>query len=246
MEDHVRTGSGRRLVLEGEVVGEGLALLPEKPVGLLHARVGRLLGIVAELHGGHEAVAVLHGAELVDAGEGRLVPAGDEVRAHAPGIHGTASRDELLDDVLIELVRHHDEGILEPGRVEDLAHLAREIVYIARVEAHAEAAPLGHELLSRDDRVLDARVEAVVGVDEEYRLVRIDGGIGLEGLELRREGHHPRMGHGARDGDSIAPACEGVRRGLGAARGGRAARGVGAVLSLGAPQAELHDMSVVR
>ena len=90
------------------------------------------------------------------------------------------------------------------------------------------------------DRVADA-LERVVGVDEEDAVVGQRLRVGLEGLALVVEGHHPAVGVGAAHRDAEEPAGEHVRGGVAAADVGRAGGREPAVDALGAAQAELED-----
>ena len=64
--------------------------------------------------------------------------AGDEARADAPGVDGRPLRDELVDDVLVQLVGGDDRRVGEPCLVQPGAHLLAQVLQVAAVQAHAE------------------------------------------------------------------------------------------------------------
>ena len=80
-----------------------------EPPHLLHAGVRRLRRLLRDLDAVLPRAARLpHRAELVDAAERRLVAAGDEPRADAPGVDARALLLEARDQVLVEVVARDD------------------------------------------------------------------------------------------------------------------------------------------
>ncbi len=183
--------------------------------------------------------------QLVDSAQGRMVGRGDEVRPYSPGVDGRPLPLEIGDEVLVQLVRGHDERVIEPGLGEHPPGCLAEPGEVAGVESDRCAhRPAGcAQLLEHGDRVGQPRGQRVVGVDEQDG-VGIAGRIGAEGLELVLETHHPGVGMRALYRDAEDLAGEHVRRAVGATDVCGPGAAQPAVGPLGPAQAELHQVVV--
>src|SRR6185369_8208637 len=115
---------------------------------------------------------VADGGQLVDAAKRRLVVRGTELRADAPDSDCRALPFQALDQVLIEIVRGDDHRPWKAGFVEELAGLNGQPCEIAGVESNADQLlPALAQVPPDLDRIVHA-LDGVVGVDQEYAVVR--------------------------------------------------------------------------
>ena len=236
------------LVVQGDQVGGGLAgLVVVDAPELLHARVGDLHRVFGDLDlGNHPSVHGL-GAHLVHAAQRRAVLAGDELGAHAPGVDARALELQVANQVLVQVARSADDGVGIARRVQHLAGLAGEVGQVTAVQADAHRlVALGAQLVKDLDGVGHAGLERVVGVHQQQAAGGEHLGVLAEGGDLVREGHHPAVGVGARDGNVVHLAGEHVAGALAAADDGRARTVDARVGALGTAQAELHHRAALR
>ena len=109
---------------------------------------------------------------LVHHGGGRRAGTGDQLGAHAVGVHGCCRQG--CDGVLVQVAGDGDLGVGVAKRVEQFTHTCRGGDQVAGVQAHAA------KLFAREFHAEADRLVHVVGVDEQ-------GGAGAEGTQLRLE-----------------------------------------------------------
>ena len=133
-----------------------------------------------------------------------------------------------------------------PAVVEDLPRLDAEVGEVPGVEADADR--LVPPLAQAEGHLGGApdAVERVVGVHEEDAVVGLRPRPGLEGLELRREGHDPAVGVRAPHRQAEEASREHVRGRGDAAHVGRARGAEAAVGALRPPQAEVDHLVAPR
>ena len=209
--DHVAGGRPEHLVAAGQ---GGLA------GGALHDRAAGALD------------------QLVDAAQGGVVAAGDQAGAGAEAVERRAGCDQLGDAVLVEVAGADDLGGRQAGGIEHGAHLARERVEVAGVEAHGGGGDAG-QLRRRGG---DAGAgDGLVGVDQERRPGRLVTQEGAERVQLGGEAHHVGVGHGAGGGDAPLHAGGHGGGGDGAADVGAAGGEHAGLAAVGAAEAEVED-----
>ena len=236
-------GKVKLLVLQGNQVGDGHALRIVEPVHLMGAGQGDFFRVVRQLHLGHQAAVFFQRAHLVDTAQGIAPGAGDQLGAHTPEVNAGALKLQVPDDVLIQVVGCHNDGIGEARRVKHLAGFFAEICQVARIQADAQrlAAPGAH-LFKDLDGIGNAGVQGIKGVHQQQAAVGKILRVGTEGFKLALKAHHPAVGVGAADRDAEALPGHHIAGGVAAANDGRARPQHPGVRPLGAPQAKLHHL----
>jgi hypothetical protein len=247
-EEGQRPGEVDVLVPEAHQVGDRLAVGAVDPVDLLEPWGGDLDVVAGDLDLRDDVpVGVLHRRELVYAAEHGGAVRCDEIVPDSEGVDAGPLVQEVADDPLVQRVRCHDGTVLQTGLIEHRPCPTGQEGQVARVDPDG-ALPDAHgpqDALECLDRVGDAAVEDVVGVDEQGSVVGIKLAIGLECLQLGIEALDPRVGHCPAGRDAVL--LIGYRAGgAGAAadvsRPGAQYRGVG---PLGPPGSELHHGAAV-
>ena len=239
---HVRVGDA---VLTGDEVREGVALGVVDAVDPLQAGIGDLLHRLGDLDAGLPfALPVGDGAQLVDRAEYRVGFRGDHPLAHAEGIDPAALIQYGGDGVLVQAVADHDLRAAIARLVQHAPGLPGEVGQVAGIQPDAVIAGLdapGLHLVKDPDGVGHAGLQHIVGVHQQYAVVRVDLGELAEGGQLVLIVHHPAVGHGAAHGDvELLPGGDGGGAGDPADVAGPRAQH-GGVVVVGPAGAEVGD-----
>lgn len=196
-------------------VCDRMAVLVVDAVEVLETRIRDFLDVLRDLDARREVVVLADGRELVDGAEDRLRLRRDQALADAECIDaGPLLRQERRDRELVKAVRDDNLAVRQPCFVEHLAHALGEVREVARVDADAEEA-LAHRLenlMRNADGIRDARMDDIVGIDEQDGRIRIRLCILLERLVLVAVEHDPAVRHRARDRDAEHLASRARRR----------------------------------
>ena len=221
VEEHVGLLLVDDLVAQRQHVAERLAgQLVIEAVDLLEMRGGDLFNVLRHLDLGDDlAVFVLDRDQLVHAAEDRLGLGGDEALTDAEGVDLRALVQKVAHQVFVERVGRHDLHVRIARRVQHLARLDGQVRNVARVQADTLGAHAHgrQHLVGHADGVGHARLEHIIGIDQEDAVVRVDLGVGLERLVLRVKHLHPGVRHGAARRDLVVAVGQHAGRALAAA-----------------------------
>ena len=126
---------------------------------------------------------------------------------------------EVGDQVLVEVVGGHDQGVVEAGVGEHAVGRLAEAGQVARIEADGGARtrrPAARSSWKAVRALGSPGGQGVVGVHQQEAALGIEAGVGAEGLKLVVEAHDPGVGVGAAHRDAEELAGQHVRRGMSA------------------------------
>ena len=159
-----------------------------------------LAHIFGDLDLGHNrTVLPFHSNQLIHAAEHRFTSGGDQPLTNAEHVDLRALAQNILDNILIQRVRHGDLAIGPACFIQHLSCLAGQIGHIAGIQTNAALGqPLGLQHLIKDtDGIGYTGLQGVVGIHQQRGIIGIDLTIGFEGFIFRIEHLHPGMSHGA-------------------------------------------------
>ena len=118
VKEHQRLVFIQLFIINRHIIGDGLAVIPViKAIDLFEMGNGDLFHIFTAFDLGNDlALFVFHGSQLIHAAEHRLALGGDEPLADAEHVDARALIEKILDQILVEGVRHGDLAAL-PARL---------------------------------------------------------------------------------------------------------------------------------
>ena len=134
----------------------------------------------------------------------------------APGIDGYTVIDEGFDDFLGKVIGDTDRCILKSGLVEAFPDHAGQVGKVTGVNSDPDLKTLCLLLKTDFDCGINSASQRVVGVNQKYRIVRIDRCELPESLFLAVKAHDPGVGHGTCNGNAVFLSGIGVACYLGA------------------------------
>ncbi len=109
--------------IAGNEVGNGGILIAKETVDLLYARVCGLFRIIGDLYNRFHLFLYLPSGEFVHPREVRLAPPGNQVGPYSPNIDGGMLGNELMDDLLVKVVRGGNDRVVKARLVQPLSYL---------------------------------------------------------------------------------------------------------------------------